>query len=57
MKPVDIKHSSFSVQNNPGGAKLMSKKIVSALEAIQLSDVVIDPEATSIYGDGLICAL
>ena len=57
MKPDGSKHSSFSVQNNLGGAKLMSEKIVSALEAMQLSDVVIGLEATSIYGDGLVCAL
>ena len=57
MKPDGSKHSSFSVQNNRSGAKLMSEKIVSALEAMQLSDVVIGLEATSIYGDGLVCAL
>lgn len=57
MKPDGSKHSSFSVQNNLGGAKLMTEKIVSALEAMQLSDVVIGLEATSIYGDGLVCAL
>ncbi len=57
MKPDGSKHSSFSVQNNLGGAKLMSEKIVSALEAMRLSDVVIGLEATSIYGDGLVCAL
>ena len=57
MKPDGSKHSSFSVQNNLGGAKLMSEKIVSALEAMRLSDVVIGMEATSIYGDGLVCAL
>ena len=57
MKPDGSKYSSFSVQNNLGGAKLMSEKIVSALEAMQLSDVVIGLEATSIYGEGLVCAL
>ena len=57
MNPDGSKHSSFSVQNNLGGAKLMSEKIVSALEAMQLNDVVIGLEATSIYGDGLVCAL
>ena len=57
MKPDGSKHSSFSVQNNLGGAKLMSEKITSALKAMQLSDVVIGLEATSIYGDGLVCAL
>ena len=54
MKPDGSKYSSFSVQNNLGGAKLMTEKIVSALESMQLSDVVIGLEATSIYGDGLV---
>ena len=57
MKPDGSKYGSFSVQNNPGGAKLMSEKIVSALEVMQLSDVVIGLEATSIYGDSLVYAL
>ena len=57
MKPDGAKHSSFSVQNNRGGAKLMSERIVSALTAMQLNDVVIGLEATSIYGDSLgVCA-
>lgn len=30
MKPNGSKHSSFSVQNNLGGAKLLSERIVSA---------------------------
>lgn len=53
MRPDGTKHSTFSVQNNLGGAKLMSKKITSALTAMQLSDVVIGMEATSVYGDNL----
>ena len=57
MKPDGTKHSSFSVQNNCGGAKLMSKRITSALTAMRLSDVVIGLEATSIYGDSLVYAL
>ena len=57
MKPDGSKHSSFSVQNNLGGAKLMSERIVSALDAMQLCDVVIGLEATSIYGDSLVYAL
>ena len=57
MKPDGSKHSSFSVQNNLGGAKLLSEKIVSALHSMQLSDVVIGLEATSIYGDSLVYAL
>ena len=49
MKPDGSKHSSFSVQNNLGGAKLLSERIVSALRSMQLCDVVIGLEATSIY--------
>ena len=57
MKPDGSKHSGFSVQNNLGGAKLLSEGIVSALKSMQLSDVVIGLEATSIYGDSLVYAL
>lgn len=57
MKPDGSKHSSFSVQNNRGGAKLLSERIVSALNSTGLSDVVIGLEATSIYGDSLVFAL
>ena len=57
MKPDGSKYSSFSVQNNLGGAKILSEKIVSALHSMQLSDVVIGLEATSIYGDSLVYAL
>lgn len=57
MKPDGSKHSSFSVQNNLGGAKLLSERIVSALSTMQLRDVAIGLEATSIYGDSLVYAL
>ena len=57
MKPDGSKHSSFSVQNNLGGAKMLSEKIVSALRSMHLTDVVIGLEATSIYGDSLVYAL
>ena len=57
MKPDGSKHSGFSVQNNLDGAKLLSEGIVSALKSMQLSDVVIGLEATSIYGDSLVYAL
>ena len=57
MKPDGSKHSSFSVQNNLGGAKLLSERIVSALGSMQLERVVIGLEATSIYGDSLVYAL
>ena len=57
MKPDGTKHSSFSVQNNLGGAKLLSERIVSSLSSLQLCDVVIGLEATSIYGNSLVYAL
>ena len=57
MKPDGSKYSSFSVQNNLGGAKLLSEKIVSALRSMQLERVVIGLEATSIYGNNLVYAL
>ncbi len=57
MKPDGSKHSSFSVQNNRSGAKLLTEKIVSAVRAQGLTDVVIGMEATSIYGDSLVYAL
>lgn len=57
MNPDGSKHSSFSVQNNLGGAKLLSERIVSALSSMQLEYVVIGLEATSIYGDSLVYAL
>ena len=57
MNPDGSKHSSFSVQNNLVGAKLLSERIVSALSSMQLSDVMIGLEATSIYGNSLVYAL
>lgn len=35
----------------------MTEKIVSAMGAMDINDVVIGMEATSIYGDDLVCAL
>ena len=57
MKPDGSKHSSFSVQNNPGGVKILSSRIVSALDGLHLSSVAIGLESTSIYGDHLVYAL
>ena len=48
MKPDGSKHSSFSVRNNRGGAKLLTERIVSAIQSQGLTDVVIGMEATSI---------
>ena len=57
MRPDGSKYSSFAVQNNQGGAKILSERIVSALNALQLDAVVIGMEATSIYGHNLVYAL
>lgn len=57
MNPDGSRHSSFSVQNNRGGANMLSERIVAALDSMQLSDAVIGMEATSIYGDSLVYAL
>ena len=57
MKPDGTEFSKFSVQNNLGGVKILSEKIVSALDKLQLSEVKIGLEATSIYGDSLVYAL
>ncbi len=57
MKPDGIKFSTFSVQNNLGGARILSERIVSALDKLQLSEVTVGMEATSIYGDSLVYAL
>ena len=57
MDSDGVKYSSFSVQNNLGGAKLLTEKIVSAMETLKLSDVVIGMESTSIYGNRLVHSL
>ena len=45
------------MENNLGGAKTLTKRIVSALASQGLTDVVIGMEATSIYGETLVYAL
>ncbi len=57
MKPDGEKYSSFQMQNNRGGAKLLVERIVSAIQSQGLGGVVIGMEATSIYGDSLVYAL
>ena len=52
-----IKVLIFRLQNNRGGAKLLTEKIVSAIQSQGLEGVVIGMEATSIYGDSLVYAL
>jgi len=53
MLPDGSKHSSFAVQNNLGGAKTISKRVVSVLTDKSLPDVAIGIEATGVYGDSL----
>jgi len=57
MMPDGSKHSSFSVQNTLGGAQTLSKRVVSALLVTDLNKVAIGMEATSVYGDNLMCFL
>jgi len=57
MLPDGSKHSSFSVQNNLGGAKTISKRVVSVLADKSLPSVAIGIEATGVYGDNLMCFL
>lgn len=57
MKPDGEKHSSFRMQNNRSGAKMLTERIVSAIQSQGLEGVVIGMEATSIYGDSLVYAL
>ncbi len=57
MLPDGSKHSSFGVQNNLGGAQTVSQRIQSALAGKSLTDVTIGIEATSVYGDSLMCFL
>jgi len=51
------KHSSFTVNNNLGGAHTLCQRIVSALYEKKLSAALIGIEATSIYGETLMYAL
>ena len=57
MKPNGDKYSCFEVQNTQGGAKVLTERIVSALTAQGLTDVVIGMESTSVYGETLVYAL
>ena len=54
MHPDGRKLHSFSVQNNLGGAKMLSSRIVATLTDTQLHMVVIGMEATSVYGENLL---
>ena len=57
MLPDGSKHSSFGVQNNLGGAQTISGRVVSAMTGSGINTVAIGMEATSVYGDNLMCFL
>lgn len=57
MKPDGSKHSCFSIPNSLDGSRQLVKRILSALSSESLSDVIIGLEATSVYGDNLVCFL
>lgn len=53
MQSDGSKHSSFSVPNNRNGAKLIVDRVTSVLQSLDIPQVVIGMEATSVYGDNL----
>lgn len=57
MKPDGSRHSNFSVANSRDGSQQLVKRILSALTSESLTDVIIGMEATSVYGDNLVCFL
>ncbi len=57
MKSDVTKHSSFSVQNNLNGGKILSQKVVSAMTNNKLSNAVFGLESTSVYGEHLVTFL
>ncbi|WP_337606104.1 IS110 family transposase [Claveliimonas sp.] len=57
MKPDGSKHSNFSVPNSRDGSRQLVKRILSAITSESLTDLVIGLEATSVYGDNLVCFL
>ena len=57
MLPDGSKHSSFTVQNNLGGAQSLVKRVAAAALDQHLNHIVFGLEATSVYGDNLVCFL
>lgn len=57
MKPDGSKHSCFPVKNSLDGSLQLVKRILHALSSESLTDVIIGLEATSVYGDNLVCFL
>ena len=57
MRPDGSKIKNFSVANSKDGSQKLVKEILSALTSYTLTDVIIGLEATSVYGDNLVCFL
>ena len=57
MKQDGTKLSTFTVQNNLGGVRTLTERILEAMDKFQFCEVAIGLEATSIYGDSLVYAL
>ena len=57
MKPDGTKIKNFSVPNSKDGSKKLVKDVLSALTSYSLTDVIFGLEATSVYGDNLVCFL
>lgn len=57
MNPDGSRHSSFAVPNSKDGSEQLVKRILSAITSQSLSDIIIGLEATSVYGDNLVCFL
>ena len=57
MLPNGDRHSNFSVANSHEGSTQLVKRIHSALTSHSLDTVLIGLEATSVYGDNLVCFL
>lgn len=57
MTPDGNKYSSFTVKNNRGGAQTLTHRVITALQELNLEDVIIGLEATSVYGDMLVYEL
>ena len=57
MRPDGTKIKNFSVANSKDGSKKLVKEVLSALTSCSLTDVIFGLEATSVYGDNLVCFL
>ena len=57
MKPDGSKIKNFSVPNSKDGSQTLVKEILSAITSFSLTDLIIGMEATSVYGEHLVCFL